>query len=218
MENRSPIVFGVNRDRTGKLVKFCFQCSVKNKCKVHEKTFQLDGENGSTSFHQLNTDITCWFSESSTDMIADIGCPNSVIGVKDELIFRNSLSQFQQESLRIQKVDAKFKFGPSGPYKCEKRLSFPIYDGSKEIIAEVAVVNADIPMLLGNNFFKPLGAQFKLFETGNGVLNLKNIEIDLKETSGGHYTLKASDLRKLCGTAKKSQDMVVPEGVQYFKC
>ena len=167
----SPCGDGVSRSMSDsdKLVKFCLQCSFENKCEECDKTFQMKTSMETTLFHQFKSDITCWVSASSTDMIADIGCPNSVIGVKDESIFKKSLSQFQQERLRILKVDEKFKFGPSGPYRSERKLIFPIFDGSKDIHGEVSVVMADIPMLLGNNILKPLGASIHLFETGNGA-------------------------------------------------
>ena len=131
---------------------------------------------------------------------------------------KKSLSHFQQQKLRTQKVDTKFKFGPSGPYRCERTLIFPIFDGEKDIFAEIAVVNADIPMLLGKNILKPLGAQIKLFETGNGALKLKDVEIELKESRGGHYTLKVSDLAKLCGEASNSQNVMFGVNTKTFQC
>ena len=37
-----------------------------------------------TAFHQIESDLTCYISEDSTKMIADIGCPNTVISEEDE--------------------------------------------------------------------------------------------------------------------------------------
>ena len=62
----------------------------------------------------------------------------------------------------------------------------------------VALVDAKIPMLLGNNILKPLEAKIELFSTGGGVVVLKEEEIQLVETRGGHYTIRVSDLGKLC--------------------
>ena len=58
-----------------------------------------------------------------------------------------------------------------------KKLRFPIEVDSKPFWIEVAIVKADIPMLLGNNLFKPLGAVIIIFPTGNGTLILDNVEI-----------------------------------------
>ena len=154
MENRSPSGDGVHRKKADKVIQFCLKCSSNSECNYCGKTLQVKKEIESTSFHQFKVDITCFVSDSSTDMIVDIGCPNSVIGAKDEQVFKKSLSQFQQDNLRTQKVDSKFKFGPSGPYRCERTLLFPVFDGRKDMFAEISVVNADIPMLLGNNIFR----------------------------------------------------------------
>ena len=215
----SPNVGSVNRKTTDKIVKFCFQCSVQDKCEMCEKRFNMDRGSEDTSplstCYQLETDITCLFSERSPDMIADIGCPISLIGIKDEEVFKKSLSQFQQVNLITQKVDEKFNFGPSGPYRCKRRLLFPICDEDKDMLAEVAVVDAKVPMLLGNNLLRPLGATIQLFKTGNGVLTLNDVEIRMKETRGGHYTLKVGDLGKLC---EKSQDVDVRNSSKYSRC
>ena len=71
---------------------------------------------------------------------------------------------------------------------------FPIKAETKVFMAEVAIVDAIIPMLLGNNILEPLGAQINLFATGDGVLKLRENEIKMRKTSGGHYTIKVYDL------------------------
>ena len=95
-------------------------------------------------------------------------------------------------------ADDKFKFGPSGPFRCSEKLKFPIEVDSELFWVEVALVEANIPMLLGNNILKPLGALIKLFTSGNGVLVLNEVEIPMKETTGGHFIVKITDLGKLC--------------------
>ena len=56
-------------------------------------------------------------------------------------------------------------------------------------------------MLLGNNLLKPLEAQINLFKGGNGNIKLGDVKLDMKETRGGHYTVKVQDLGKLCKIA-----------------
>ena len=102
-------------------------------------------------------------------------------------------------------VDEKFKFGPSGPFNCSEKLRFPIKHRMNILWVEVAIVKAKIPMLLGNNILKPLGAEIKLFSAGNGVLVLEGIEIEMRETKGGHYTIQVSDLGKLSDSSTKVQ-------------
>ena len=94
-------------------------------------------------------------------------------------------------------VDEKFKFGPSGPYPCSEKMEIPIKTEEGSLWVTVSIVKANIPMLLGNNILKPLGAQIKLLKAGNGILKVKDVEIKMRETKGGHYTIEVSDLGKL---------------------
>lgn len=184
-----------------KQVRFCIGCKGDQceKCAIlSSRKQELETHVESVTFHQIKTDITCYVSENSREMIADIGCPNSVIGIKDVSNFKRGLSKFQLENLEVVDVDEKFKFGPSGPYRCSKKMRFPI---KNRVFVEVAIVDANIPMLLGNNVMKPLSAEIKLFSSGDGIMKLKDTEIKLKETYGGHYTLKIRDLAKLCETS-----------------
>ena len=185
-----------------KSVKFCNECD-GNNCKECDEKFHGKEHLQTTTFHQINVDLT----KSDTDsarMIVDLGCPNSVIGDGDVKKFIKSLSHYQQENLELIEADDKFKFGPSGPYKCAQKLRIPI--GRKGLWVTVAVVNATIPMLLGNNLLKPLEAKIKLFSEGNGVVVLAEEEIELKETRGGHYTVKVSDLGKLCRFSSENDE------------
>ena len=147
------------------------------------------------NFEQIKADITCFFQSGRSVMIADIGCPNTVISEEDTDNFLEHLNQFQQENLQYKEVDRKFKFGPSGPYDCNRKMTFPI----QNIWVEVSIVQAKIPMLLGNNILKPLGAKIQLFPSGNGIMKLQDTVLKMTETSGGHYTINVSDLGKFDG-------------------
>ena len=196
MDRKSSNVDSYTRRKADVRVHFCVKCVSGNSCKVCDRTFE---KNVTTSFHQLNRDIITSFTVNhSREMIADIGCPTSVIGRKDKDHFIRNLSKYQQEKLELLDVDEKFKFGPSGPYNCFTKLRFPIETFSNPFIAEVAIAEADIPMLLGNNILKPLEAEIKLFSSGNGFLKLNDSKLNMKETPGGHYTVKVADLGNLC--------------------
>ena len=75
-------------------------------------------------------------------MIVDLGCPNSVLGVQDVEEFIKCLSQFQQEHMKFMHVDEKFKFGPSGPYKCSRKMKIPIGSDKSTFWVTVAIVDA----------------------------------------------------------------------------
>ena len=181
-------------------VRFCNtnDCRQQNKCEMCRKTLERKGKMHSTTVHHLKNDIVEYQVETANDMIVDLGCPNSVIGAKDVDNFVRKLSKAQKENIEEIPADDKFKFGPSGPFYCSKKLRFPIRVNSDLRWIEVAIVEANIPMLLGNNILKPLGAVIEVFPTKNGVLTLGHVEIPLKETTGGHYIVKVSDIGKLC--------------------
>jgi hypothetical protein len=183
--------------KTDRHVRFCEMCDESYRCKLCDKTFDRKKTFETTSYHQIQKDLTR-VDKGKANMIVDLGCPNSVLGVSDVETFISCLSQFQQEHLEMIDVDDNFKFGPSGPYKCSRKMKIPIGSEEATFWVTIAIVDAKIPMLLGNNIMKPLEAKIDLFSTGNGVLILDEEEIELKETGGGHYTIKVSDLGKLC--------------------
>ena len=135
-------------EMTDKRVKFCPNCD-SSKCNVCDKTFDTKKQLQPSTFHQIKSDFTTFVTQNNSEIIVDIGCPNSVISIKDENKFRNNLNKFQQENLRIIEIDEKFKFGPSGPYRNIEKLRFPIRNGVKVFWADVAIVDANIPKLLG---------------------------------------------------------------------
>ena len=142
---------------------------------MFEKKAKLE----TTSVHHLKNDIVNY--PVAGDMIADLGCPNTVIGEKDIETFVKNLSKVQQESLEVIPADDKFKFGPSGPFHCSRKLRFPIKIGSGKRWIDVAVVKANISMLLGNNILKPLGAVIELFPSGNEILFWMMLKFLLKK-------------------------------------
>ena len=201
-----------------RIVKFCRDCSDRNKCGECDKRFGKKNTFRTTTVQDMATnDITTFITEVSR-MIVDLGCPNSVIGVKDVDAFIKSLTEYQKTKLEIRQVEESFKFGPSGPYRCSEKLVFPIRNGSDVLGGEVSVVDANIPMLLGNNILKPLAAEIKLIETGNGNLKLRDAMIPLQETVGGHYTVKVSSLAKLCPTQKSDVYSCARKVGQKFPC
>ena len=96
-----------------KKVKFCIGCDKSDECKSCEKLFSAKAPLETTTFYQIEDDITCFIAVKKS-MIADIGCPNSVISEEDADTFIACLTKFQQNNLEYKDVDEKFKFGPSG--------------------------------------------------------------------------------------------------------
>ena len=180
-------------------VKFSTKSEKKDSCASCDNTFKSENKLN-TTFIQMN-DTTSYVSGKSGDMIADLGCPNTVLGRKDVKNFVDNLSEELRESVEVIKADENFRFGPSGPFKCTEKLRLKLDLDQETIFIDIAIVDADIPMLLGNNLLKPLEAQINLFKGGNGNIKLGDVKLDMKETRGGHYTVKVQDLGKLCKIA-----------------
>ena len=94
-ENSTKMMTSEYRNMTAKQVQFCENCVKGIRCKFCDDTFV---KIHTTSFHQHDVDITAFLADDSTDMIVDIGCPNSVIGAKDVNKFVKNLSKDQQEN------------------------------------------------------------------------------------------------------------------------
>ena len=191
-----------------KNVTFC-SVSENFECKLCDEHFEEKHPHRNTTFHQIKHDLTSYETDDAT-MVVDLGCPNSVLGKSDVQRFIKSLSHLQQENLQFVSAEDKFKFGPSGPYRCDRKMKIPIGWKGKTMWVTVAIVDARIPMLLGNNILKPMEAKIKLFSAGNGgngILMLEDEELELIETKAGHYTVKVSDLGKLCKKPVETQNI-----------
>ena len=77
-----------------------------------------------TAFHQIESDLTCYISEDSTKMIADIGCPNTVISEEDETIFVQNLSKFQQQHLKRVRTEENLNLVQVGLINAMKSSDF----------------------------------------------------------------------------------------------
>ena len=73
-------------------VKFCVKCDGSDKCKQCDKLFDRRKSYESTSFHQIQKDITGFMTENAVEMIVDLRCPNSVISRDDFQSFKQNLS------------------------------------------------------------------------------------------------------------------------------
>ena len=136
----------------------------RDSCDKCDDTF-VKKNNLTTTFYQMK-DTTSFVSGKSGDMIADLGCPNTVIGRKDVKNFIDNLSEELRDTIEVIKADENFKFGPSGPFKCTEKLRLKINLDEEILLIDVAIVDTNIPMLLGNNLLKTLERWKWFYKTG----------------------------------------------------
>ena len=101
-------------------VRFCPECKDGNFCTKCDKTFESKRKLRSTTLHHMK-DVNSYVTGNSSNMILDLGAPNSVISRKDKENFIKNLSKHQRENLHVIFVDENFKFGPSGPFHCKEK-------------------------------------------------------------------------------------------------
>ena len=85
-------------DQADKMVKFCNtnDCRNRKECELCRKMFEKKMKMKSTTVHHLKNDILNYTVETSDDMIAYLGCPNSVISKKDVKSFVKKLPKAQK--------------------------------------------------------------------------------------------------------------------------
>ena len=127
-------------------------------------------------------------------MIIDIGCPRSLLGMKEYKRLLKSLSPSQLERLREYKASEKFRFGPSRTYDSWLKVEIPLDFDGVEIDASFFVVDGDVPILIGNDLLKPLGA---IIYTETGVLQFSKlgVQIAMTETRGGHFVVPVNNTK-----------------------
>ena len=109
---------------TDKQVMFSCECIYSDECKVCEQTFERKVPLQTTSFYQLDKDITVLVSETESKIIVDTGIPKSILGSKDFQTFRKSLSHFQQENLKFCQSNKVLNLDLAALMNVERKLMF----------------------------------------------------------------------------------------------
>ena len=81
-------------------VRFCPECKDGNLCTKCDKTFESKRKLRSTTLHNMK-DVNSYVTGNSSNMIVDLGAPNSVISRKDKETFIKNLSKHQRENLHV---------------------------------------------------------------------------------------------------------------------
>ena len=111
--------------------------------------------------------------------ILDSGCPVSVSGKK---WIEKFLNQFGHSiAINKEKENERFKFGSSKTYDSNEKITLNVKIGGQDWIAKVSVIEAEIPLLLGNDFMK---------KHGISLINDSNLNESYIQLSSGKRIVK----------------------------
>ena len=118
--------------------------------------------------------------------LIDCACPNTVAGIMWMKKFIAELSTDQKQRVEVESSNRVYKFGggETRPSKCLVKL--PCHLAGRNVSMKIEVVDADIPLLVGNSTLKKAKAVLHIAERKVEVMGTK---IDMTETSSGHFRI-----------------------------
>ena len=145
-------------------------------------------------------------------MIIDIGCPRSLMGIKEYENHKDSLSSFELRRIKEFQASEKFRFGPSRIYDARFRIEMPMNVKGVKIAARFFVVDGDVPILIGNDILEPLGA---IIYTENGDLEFSKLgkKLTMAKTRGGHFVIPVEDIKNDRGEVLEMKDTTVKNNI-----
>ena len=118
--------------------------------------------------------------------LIDCACPNTVTGTAWLKHFISQLSENQRQRMEVRESHRVYKFGGGEvrPSRCQVRL--PCNLAGKNVSLSTEVVDADIPLLIGNSSL----------EKANAVLHIAPCKVELlgtvipmEKTDSGHFSI-----------------------------
>ena len=130
--------------------------------------------------------------------LVDCACPTTVAGqdwIKDYV-----LSLPQENKPVVEKSERVYKFGGGERRPSKGVISLPCnLGGVLDVIIRTEVIDADLPLLIGNSTLKK---GFAVIHCHQNKLGLLGKELDLMETNSGHYSLEVSLPEGKCSTSR----------------
>ena len=131
-------------------------------------------------------------------MIVDCGCPRGLMGVKEYEKLKN---KYEYELFKLKRKES-FRFGPSKTYSSESKVRIPMMIKNSKFHIDFFLIEANIPILLGKDFLKPVGGSINIGEKQLEIKEL-NESIEMIETSGGHFVIPLEQIALLQPTEEE---------------
>ena len=115
-------------------------------------------------------------------MIVDCGCLRGLMGYKE---YEKLKKKYEYELFKLKRKES-FRFGPSKTYSSESKVRIPMMIKNSKFHIDFFLIEANIPILIGNDFLKPVGGSINI---GEKQLEIKELDesIQMVETPGGHF-------------------------------
>ena len=140
----------------------------------------------------LAEDIVCLATAADNEdcVLIDCACPTTVAGEKWIMAFIEKLSPEDKKRVKLEKSERMFKFGGGEKRESKCLLDFPCNLGGKNLRLRSEVIDAELPLLLGNNSLEKAGA---VLHIGKRKVEIFGEVLDMKKTDSGHYSLVISN-------------------------
>ena len=121
------------------------------------------------------------------DALVDCACPNTVTGKEWIEDFCSNLDEIDKLKVTVSESSKTFKFGGGERRKSLGKVVFPCHMGGMNIKVGTEVIEAELPLLLGNSLLKKVDAVLYIAREKAMMLGS---EIRMRETKTGHYSIQ----------------------------
>ena len=140
----------------------------------------------------ITEDMVCLATavENEDCVLIDCACPTTVAGEKWIMGFIKNLSPEDKKRVKLEQSERMFKFGGGEKRKSKCLLEFPCNLGGKNIKLRSEVIDAELPLLLGNNSLEKADA---VLHIGKKKAEIFGDVLEMKKTNSGHYSLSINN-------------------------
>ena len=139
----------------------------------------------------------CFISkeEEEHQVLIDCACPTTVAGMEWVKSFISSLTEQDKKLVQVEASVRIYKFGGGERRNSLCTVQFPCHLANQNVHLKTEVIEADLPLLIGNSTLKKTGAA--LFFKSSQVEMMGNM-VDMKETESGHYSINIQAPKRDC--------------------
>lgn len=164
------------------------------------KRFEKNGDNKKNEFNSHYTlpnppakdesgNYDIFTTKTVNHMLVDSACPKSLTGQPWLDIYLESLSKSERKEVITKEFSGNFKFGPGSTYASVKAVTIPVKIGSSVHQVTGAIVNANVPFLLGMDQLKKLDAKID-FSTDRLQIGESGEIVEMTMLRSGHYAIE----------------------------